>query len=610
MSDLEREAAIGRAAERLVELALADDALRPGLEALARGIVEALDRQSVAADLVLEVAQAIAPLPDGEGLGIIAVAEAAEVPHAEAETAAEPEGDEAPAEEPPVRRRAERESVPMDRSTFLSLVEGAMREIQATERGSMVEALFGGAGAEAIAALEQPPGRIDEPGDPDAGLPGIVTRARLRAAVARDVAERARTGRPLDDGHVHRARSEGAAVWMTDLLHPDPDAVTTFAECLDALADCCEVIVLLRRYEPGDRYRRAEAVKDLAAVQSALRIATAALRTLPDDEQAAAFAWLNGVTKTERIFVQRHMRLEDPLDPVHLAEVMEPVHRGLAGLKERADRDAALRKRYQQLNYLVRQLREGKASARDADKLVETIDLLVMGGLPPSSLKLREVLEPVAARLPKPEGRSAAYGRVIAELDAHLVRVARAQAEAAQAARDESGAPDDAIDAIDSPSDAVRVARAHLCHVVIPDSATEHIDEIDHTPSHTAWGRATWRALRALEAYAHAGNGHGGFWEWCENSGHPFAWPATTRNLAMYESESVLNEYRGDRVFKVDTAVDPSGEIEMLAHCKIAESGGRLTPRLYFHDDVHGTTGRIHVGFIGGHAHVRTTNIG
>jgi hypothetical protein len=78
----------------------------------------------------------------------------------------------------------------------------------------------------------------------------------------------------------------------------------------------------------------------------------------------------------------------------------------------------------------------------------------------------------------------------------------------------------------------------------------------------------------------------------------------------MYESESVLNEYRGDRVFKVDTAVDPSGEIEMLAHCKIAESGGRLTPRLYFHDDVHGTTGRIHVGFIGGHAHVRTTTIG
>jgi hypothetical protein len=610
MSDLEREAAIGRALERLVELALSDDLLRPGLEALARGIVETVDRRSTAADLVLEVAQAIVPLPDGEVLGLIAQDEPAQEDTADADVATEPARPDGTAEETPVRRRAERESVPMDRSTFLALVEGAMREIQSTERGSMVEALFGGAGAEAIAALEQPPGRIDEPDDPDVSLPGIVTRARLRAAVARDVAERARTGRPLDEGHVHRARSEGATVWMTDLQNPDPDAVTAFAECLDALADCCEVVVLLRRYEPGDRFRRAEAVKDLAAVQSALRIATAALRTLPDDEQTAAFEWLNTVTKTERIFVQRHMRLEDPLDPGHLAEVMEQVHHGLAALKERADRDAALRKRYQQLNYLVRQLREGKASSRDADKLVETIDTLVAGGLPPSSLKLREVLEPVAARLPKPEGRSAAYGRVIAELDAHLVRVAKAQAEAAREAEAGLAAGADVVDAIDTPSDAVRVARAHLCHVVIPEAATTSIDEIDHTPSHTAWGRATWRALRALETYAHAGNGHGGFWEWCETSGHPFAWPATTRNLAMYESESVLNEYRGDRVFAVDTAVDPSGEIEMLAHCKIAESGGRLTPRLYFHDDVHGATGKIHVGFIGAHAHVRTTTIG
>ena len=33
-----------------------------------------------------------------------------------------------------------------------------------------------------------------------------------------------------------------------------------------------------------------------------------------DDEQAATFGWLNAVTKNERFFVQRHMRLEDPLD--------------------------------------------------------------------------------------------------------------------------------------------------------------------------------------------------------------------------------------------------------------------------------------------------------
>ena len=35
MSDLERQAAIGRAVERLVSIALSDEALRPGLETLA-----------------------------------------------------------------------------------------------------------------------------------------------------------------------------------------------------------------------------------------------------------------------------------------------------------------------------------------------------------------------------------------------------------------------------------------------------------------------------------------------------------------------------------------------------------------------------------------------
>lgn len=623
MTDPDRPAAIGHAVERLVELALADDTLRPGLEALARAILAGLERRSAAADFALEIAAAIVPLADEQVLGLIGADADAPAPLAEANEApgapAAPAGADGvavlPAEldrvgEPDAAilppRRASRESVPMDRSTFLSLVEGAMREIQASERGSVVGALFSGAEVEAMAALDQPVARAAAGDDVDAVLPGIVTRARLRAVVARDVAEHWRSGRPMDDQHVHRARSEGAAVWMTDLLSPDPDAVTTFAECLDAVADCCEMVVLLGRYEPADRLRRAEAVKDLAAVQSALRIATLALRQTSDDDQAAAFAWANAVTKNERIFVDRHMRLDDPLDPAHLADIMEPVHLGLASLKERADRDASVRKRYQQLTYLVRQLREGRSSARDAEKLVEAVDALVAAGLPPSSLRLRDALVPVAARLPGVVGRSTGYGRVVAEVHLHLERTGRAAAER-DLARMEAGVPADAVDAIDSPSAAVRVAREHLARVVIPESAIAAIAEIDGMPASVAWGRSTWRALRALCAYAYAAEEHAGFWEWCESSGHPFAWPANPRNLAMYESDTVLRLYRADRLFGVDPAVSASGEIEMLAHCKIAEHGGRLTPRLYFHDDTKGVTGNVHVGLIGPHYLVRGT---
>ena len=54
-------------------------------------------------------------------------------------------------------------------------------------------------------------------------------------------------------------------------------------------------------------------------------------------------------------------------------------------------------KRYQQLTYLARRLREGKASGADLDKLVEAVVALVDVGLPPSSIRLRDVLEIDAA---------------------------------------------------------------------------------------------------------------------------------------------------------------------------------------------------------------------
>jgi hypothetical protein len=42
----------------------------------------------------------------------------------------------------------------------------------------------------------------------------------------------------------------------------------------------------------------------------------------------------------------------------------------------------------------------------------------------------------------------------------------------------------------------------------------------------------------------------------------------------------------------------------MPAHLKIAEGGGMLAPRLYFHDDTRGPTGKVHVGYIGPHEHM------
>ncbi|MGO4600385.1 hypothetical protein [Terrabacter sp. 2YAF2] len=162
--------------------------------------------------------------------------------------------------------------------------------------------------------------------------------------------------------------------------------------------------------------------------------------------------------------------------------------------------------------------------------------------------------------------------------------------------------PDDVQDT----SEAVLAAQTYLSKwLALPESAARELADIDTAPTAFAWGNNTWRGLRALAAYAEdraGGWDKGGFWEWCA-SGPLLGWPATTKKLSMTESESVQNndKLRRTRVFKVDSAVNESNEITMLAHLKVSEGGGNLAPRIYFHDDTGGTTGMVHVGFIGPH---------
>jgi hypothetical protein len=171
--------------------------------------------------------------------------------------------------------------------------------------------------------------------------------------------------------------------------------------------------------------------------------------------------------------------------------------------------------------------------------------------------------------------------------------------------------PDEVQDA----SEAALAAQTYLSQwLAVPDSAIRELEDVDTAPTAFAWGNRTWGGLRALAAYAQdraGGWDNGGFWEWCA-SGPLLGWPATPKKLAMTEGETVQNneKLRRARVFKVDPAADPAGEITMLAHLKVSEGGGPLAPRIYFHDDTGGATGKVHVGLIGPHSLVpnKSTN--
>ncbi|WP_173069858.1 hypothetical protein [Phytohabitans houttuyneae] len=153
-------------------------------------------------------------------------------------------------------------------------------------------------------------------------------------------------------------------------------------------------------------------------------------------------------------------------------------------------------------------------------------------------------------------------------------------------------------------SEAVEAARTHLATwVTVAPSAVQKLEGIDTAPNAFALGNSAWRGFQALASYVQAKQtgASGNFWSWCER-GDPLSWPASSKRLAMTESETLRNSRHAEsRIFEIDPAVGLGPRTYMEAHIKVSEGGGALAPRIYFYDDTDGPTGRVHVGFVGPH---------
>lgn len=146
--------------------------------------------------------------------------------------------------------------------------------------------------------------------------------------------------------------------------------------------------------------------------------------------------------------------------------------------------------------------------------------------------------------------------------------------------------------------EAVALAR-NLPHIEIHPDAPVDIERLDESEDSELWARRIWKHLNSLNAYAEE-KGRG-FQNWCESSGNDRV--IASRFIAMSESRSVMNnpELRRHRVLPISEAVVENGYMEMEAHLKPIQGGGMQIPRIYFHDDTKGRTGKVHIGFIGPH---------
>ncbi|GAA4231306.1 hypothetical protein FHR32_006374 [Streptosporangium album] len=158
--------------------------------------------------------------------------------------------------------------------------------------------------------------------------------------------------------------------------------------------------------------------------------------------------------------------------------------------------------------------------------------------------------------------------------------------------------------------DALNLARETLVHVEIGDTDAEATKlDLAYPTLARAWASKSWDALRALDAFAQArsaGEFAGGFFDWCRSSAR-LTIPAGM--VAMSESRTVTTngKYSARRTFAVPEEVHPSGKVLMEAHIKIRK-GGYPAPRIHFHDDSGGSTGKIWVGHVGDHLPNTHTN--
>lgn len=140
-----------------------------------------------------------------------------------------------------------------------------------------------------------------------------------------------------------------------------------------------------------------------------------------------------------------------------------------------------------------------------------------------------------------------------------------------------------------------------LSYVVFPESQWDDVDDLDRHSS-ASWARRAWRALSALETYAQAkaeGTFSGNFRDYCQQGG-PLAIPLTMFTLTESETTDNNSGFHRLRTLPIDPAVCGEERIYMPAHIKIVP-GGSPAPRIHFHDDTSGATGKIHIGYFGDH---------
>lgn len=237
----------------------------------------------------------------------------------------------------------------------------------------------------------------------------IVRRARWKADAVRFAAMRRKViagGEGGDGTEAVRARetelrarlagiSDCTTIWL-DSPRPMPadEVLDDVAACYDFVARAAEVVEELEAVGALDPAPPSELLYLLAEGQSALLAALATTDQRLDSDQRDLFAWLKGQTTRHRIYVDRHMRLDDPAPMQGAAARLERLEGMREALLARHLRRRGRTRLLNKVRYHVTKVVEGGGVVQDSDRnaIESAASEWRALGLPPGDSSLRRLL--------------------------------------------------------------------------------------------------------------------------------------------------------------------------------------------------------------------------
>lgn len=260
------------------------------------------------------------------------------------------------------------------------------------------------------------PGRTGpDRGRPPADLGLVLRRTKLKADACRWALERQRLldagadrdeeVRPTDARFLDRARDlRGCWLWMFDPYGATPgrEQVERLAACYDALAAAVEIVEELSAAEESDPITLRDMYYLLAETQSMLWAALRDAGIDRDQDQTDAFIWLREKTREHRVFVERHMRREDPADPANAADLQSRLDDFAAAWRDALTGDRAVQVGLTRLAYHVARISDHTTDEplHDWERISEIVDELSELGVDPQSDEVADLLAPLPDDVP------------------------------------------------------------------------------------------------------------------------------------------------------------------------------------------------------------------